>query len=79
MIERKDVIGTEWREYEEERTQPVSEALLRLARLRRRRLEVIAKHGQEMYDLMQASLSWLPFQLLGKLKPIVYILKRDTG
>ena len=36
QIERLDEIGTEFREYDEERAKPVSENLLRLARLRRK-------------------------------------------
>jgi hypothetical protein len=76
LIERKDVIGTEWREYEEPRTHPASRDLLRLARLRRRRQQIIDEYGQELYDLAQASLSWLPYLFLGKLQPTVYILKR---
>jgi SAM-dependent methyltransferase len=36
-IERKDVIGTEWREFLEERGGTVSRSLLRLSRLRRQR------------------------------------------
>jgi hypothetical protein len=34
-IERKDAIGTEFKEYTEEQTQPASRTLLRIARLRR--------------------------------------------
>ncbi len=73
-VERKDVIGTEWREYEEERTQPASQALLRLARLRRQREAVIRTHGQDIYDHVQANLHWLTYILLGKLQPTLYIL-----
>lgn len=76
LIDRKDVIGTEWREYEEERARPASRDLLRLARLRRRRREIIDEYGQDLYDLAQASLSWVPYQFLGKLQPTMYILKR---
>jgi hypothetical protein len=50
--------------------------LLRLARLRRRRDAIVEEYGQELYDLAQASLSWLPYQMLGKLQPTMYILKR---
>jgi hypothetical protein len=75
VIEQKDVSATEWREYEEERERPVSRDLLRLARLRRRRGEIIKQHGRELYELAQASLHWLPFQLLGKLQPTLYILR----
>jgi cyclopropane fatty-acyl-phospholipid synthase-like methyltransferase len=75
MVEVKDVIGTEWREYAEERTRPVSTALLRLARLRRQRDTVVANHGEEIYRHVEANLHWEAFQLLGKLRSIVYLLR----
>jgi SAM-dependent methyltransferase len=74
-IEDKDVIGTEWREYAEERTHPVSLALLRLARLRRQRESVVASHGEDIYRHVEANLHWEAFQLLGKLRSIVYLLQ----
>jgi SAM-dependent methyltransferase len=69
------VIGTEWREYAEERTRPVSRALLRLSRLRRQRERVIAEHGQDIYEHIEANLHWEVFQFLGKLESLVYILR----
>jgi SAM-dependent methyltransferase len=75
-IEDRDVIGTEWREYAEERTQPASTALLRLARLRRQRESVVASHGEDIYRHVEANLHWEVFQLLGKLRSIVYVLRR---
>lgn len=75
-IERKDVIGTEWREHEEERGESVSRDLLRLARLRRRREEIVEQYGQEVYDMAQASLQWTTYQFLGKLQPTMYVLTR---
>jgi ubiquinone/menaquinone biosynthesis C-methylase UbiE len=74
-IERLEEITTEFREYDEERTQPVSNSLLRLARLRRRREEVIQRFGNDKYDLSEASLHWLAYLLLGKLEPIAYVLR----
>ncbi|HMJ77707.1 MAG TPA: class I SAM-dependent methyltransferase [Iamia sp.] len=73
-IERTVEIGTEWREHAEEQTQPVSRALLRLARLRRQRDAVIADHGRDVYDHVEANLHWEAFQLLGKLEPVVFVL-----
>jgi ubiquinone/menaquinone biosynthesis C-methylase UbiE len=67
-------VGTEWREYAEEHTQPVSRALLRLARLRRQRDDIIARHGNDIFEHIEANLHWELFQFLGKLEPIVYIL-----
>jgi hypothetical protein len=69
------LVGTEWREYVEERTQPVSRALLRLARLRRQRDHIIAEHGQDIVEHVEANLHWELFQFLGKLQPIVYVLR----
>ena len=74
QIERKDPIGTEWREYMEEQTQPVSRALLRLSRLRRQRADIIAEHGKDIYQHIEANLHWEVFQFLGKLLPVVYVL-----
>ena len=74
-VDRVEEIGTEFREYEEERSQPVSESLLRLARLRRGRAEVISRFGNEKYELFEASLQWLAYLLLGKLEPVVFILR----
>jgi len=74
-VERLEEIGTEFREYDEERTRPVSDGLLRLARLRRRREEVIRRFGKEKYDLSEASLQWLAYLLLGKLEPVAYVLR----
>lgn len=76
VIEDKDVIGTEWREYAEERTHPASTALLRLARLRRTRDSVVAAHGSDVYRHVEANLHWELFQFLGKLQPTVYVLRR---
>lgn len=78
VIDRKDVIGTEWREHEEERAQLVSRDLLRLARLRRRRAEIVEEFGQELYDAAEASLQWMTYQFLGKLQPTMYLLKRGA-
>jgi hypothetical protein len=74
-IERLEEIATEFREYDEERTQPVSNSLLRLARLRRRREEVIRRFGKEKYELSEASLHWLAYLMLGKLEPVAYVLR----
>ena len=76
-IERKDAIGTEWREHVEERSGVVSRALIRLSRLRRQRDALVQRFGQDIYDHVEANLHWEIFQFLGKLLPTVYILRRD--
>jgi SAM-dependent methyltransferase len=75
-IERVDVIGTEWREHAEERTQPTSKALLRLSRLRRRRDDIVAWRGQDIYDHIEANLHYEVFVFLGKLEPVVHLLRK---
>ena len=74
-IEHVREVGTQWREYAEERTQPVSRALLRLSRLRRQRDEIVSRHGQDVFDHIEANLHWEVFQFLGKLLPVVYVLR----
>ena len=74
QIDHQEMIGTEWREHAEERTQPGSRALLRLARLRRQREDIIAHRGRDVYDHIEANLHWEVFQFLGKLRPVVYVL-----
>jgi SAM-dependent methyltransferase len=74
-VESVQIIGTEWLEHAEERTHPVSRALLRLARLRRQREEIITDHGQDIYEHIEANLHWEVFEFLGKLEPLVYVLR----
>jgi SAM-dependent methyltransferase len=74
-IEWKEAIGTEYKEYAEERTQPASRTLLRIARLRRLRSSLIESHGEDVYNHAEANLHWEVFQFLGKLRPTVYVLR----
>ena len=74
-VELRDAIGTEWREYAEERTQPASRDLLRLARLRRQRDRIVAEAGEEIYRHVESNLHWSVYQFLGKLLPVVYVLR----
>jgi ubiquinone/menaquinone biosynthesis C-methylase UbiE len=76
VVERKEIVGSEWREHEEERSQPVSHALLQLSRLRRQREKVIEQAGLEIYEHVEAHLHWLVFIFLGKLVPTIYVLHR---
>ena len=78
-VERKDLIGTEWREHAEERTRPASLALLRLSRLRRQRDALVARFGEDICDSVEANLHWETFQFLGKLLPTTYVLRRTAS
>ena len=73
-IKIKHVIGTEWREYLEERDQVVSLELLRLARLRRSRDRVVDRYGQDAFRTAEASLQWGVHQFLGRFVPVIYVL-----
>jgi len=74
----KDVVGTEWREYAEERTRPVSRDVLRLARLRRQRHRIVEHAGEEIYGHIESNLHWLVYQFLGKLLPTIYVLRKTV-
>jgi SAM-dependent methyltransferase len=77
-VVHKEAIGTEWREHAEERTRPVSRDLLRLARLRRQRDRIVRDAGEEIYRHVESNLHWVVYQFLGKLAPIVYVLRKAT-
>jgi SAM-dependent methyltransferase len=77
-IELTDVLGTEWREYSEERTKPVSRDLLRLARLRRQRDQIVEQAGEEIYRHIESTCSWGVYQFLGKLVPTIYVLRKPV-
>jgi SAM-dependent methyltransferase len=77
-VDLHDVIGTDWREYAEQRTQPVSRDLMRLARLRRQRDRIIELAGEEIYGHIESNLQWSVYQFLGKLLPTVYVLSKSS-
>jgi SAM-dependent methyltransferase len=77
VIEQKKVIGTEWREHLEERGGTVSRSLLRLSRFQRQRDALVEQFGQDICGSVEANLHWEVFQFLGKLLPVVYVLKRE--
>ena len=77
-IERKDVIGSCRREHAEENDGGVSQSLLRLSRLRRQREELVEQRRLDVIDHVEANLHWLPYLILGKLVPTVYILRPLT-
>jgi 2-polyprenyl-6-hydroxyphenyl methylase/3-demethylubiquinone-9 3-methyltransferase len=74
----RDEVGTEWREYAEERSQPASQALLRLARLRRQRERIVEQAGEDICAHIESNLHWLVYQFLGKLLPTIYVLRKSA-
>lgn len=74
-VEHVRSIGTEWREFAEERHHVVSTALLRLTRLRRRHDDLAVRHGADIVEHVEANLHWELFQFLGKLDPVVFVMR----
>jgi SAM-dependent methyltransferase len=69
-------VGTGWREFLEERDQVTSRDLLRLARLRRRRDEIVTEYGSEAFATAEASLQWSVQQFLGNLVPTIMVVRK---
>jgi SAM-dependent methyltransferase len=73
-------LGGEWRERMlEDRDWDVSDALLRLSRLRRSEPELVRAFGPAAVEAYRAGHLWGIYQLLGKLCPTVYVLERPRG
>ena len=74
----KETIGAEWREHmiEQGEWNP-AEDLLRLSRLRRT-TGIGERYGAERMAAYQAGLLWGIYQLLGKLRPTIYVWRRDA-
>ena len=77
IIER-DAIGSEWREsWEvEDGSRKTSESLLRAARLLRGSEVVSKRLGEKTYAFAIADQLWGVYQMIGKLCPTVYLLRR---
>jgi SAM-dependent methyltransferase len=75
-IVERDVIGSEWREHwEEDGTRTTSRQLLWIARMRRDHERLIAELGRDSYECELANCHWGVYQMLGKLCPMMYVLK----
>jgi len=70
-------VDGEWRERTiEDGEWDAGDALLRFSRLRRREPELVARHGRAAVDAYVAGGLWGVYQLLGKLRPTVYVWER---
>lgn len=77
VVVERDLVDSEWREYWEEGEQKVtSRGLLRLARMRRARDRFVEAIGPIAYEVEFANYLWGVFQMLGKLCPTVYALRK---
>ena len=72
-------LAGEWRErsIEDGAWDPGSD-LLRLSRLDRRRAELAERYGEARVAAYAADRTWGIYQLLGKLRPTVFVWRRDA-
>lgn len=76
-IESVEVVGSQWREaWEEDGSRRTSRQLLHAARLIRAEGELAAELGPALYKIELANALWGVYQMLGKLEPRIYVLRR---
>ena len=75
-ISRREKLGSELIEFYEERDGRASRELMRIARMRRRRDDLICEWGQTRYDTAHAVYHWIVYHLLGKLSSGFYLLEK---
>ena len=75
-----DVIGSEWREaWEEDGSRRTSGQLLHAARLLRAADDLRADLGETSYRIELANALWGVCQMIGKLEPRIYVLRKTSG
>jgi len=75
-VERRDDLGSEWREHGEESGEGrTARQLLRAARLMRDRERFVGLLGARFYEVELADCLWGVYQMIGKLSPAVYVLR----
>jgi len=75
-VSRKEDMSSELIEFYEERDGRASRELMRIARMRRMRDELIAEWGKARYDTAHALYHWVVYHLLGKLSSGFYLLEK---
>lgn len=76
-VESIDVIGSEWREaWEEDGTHRTSRQLLHAARLIRGKDRLQTRMGEIPYRVELANALWGVYQMIGKLEPRIYTLRK---
>ena len=72
-----DVVGSEWREaWEEDGSRRTSQRLLHAARLLRGREELMTELTETVYRVELANALWGIYQMIGKLEPRIYVLRK---
>jgi SAM-dependent methyltransferase len=75
-----DAIGSEWRERMlEDGDWDAAGSLLAIARLDRRRPELVERYGAAAVDVVRNGFLWGIYQLLGKLCPTVYVWSKTSS
>jgi SAM-dependent methyltransferase len=73
----RDTIGSEWRERSlEGGGSDIVESLLRISRMRRREETLVRDHGRDFYEAALAGDTWGAYQILGKLCPTIYLMRK---
>lgn len=75
--ELKDVIGSEWRErWIEDGDYGIAQDMLEIARMRRGERELVEQFGRDRYEAELAVRLWGVYQLIGKLLPTAYLVRK---
>jgi ubiquinone/menaquinone biosynthesis C-methylase UbiE len=69
-------LRSEWMEHRQEEDGSVGRELLQAGRLLRKRERFVKEFGQRAYDLMLGDRLWHIYQMIGKLSPRVYVLRK---
>lgn len=76
-IVAKDIVDSEWRERSLESGDPrLIDDLMAIARMRRSREALERHYGQARYEAMLGGHLWPVYQMLGKLQPVAYLLRK---
>lgn len=79
VVER-DEVGSEWLEWDEEHPgkngSVMAEEFLRIARMIRSKETLIAQFGRTLYEAELTGSLWYAYEVLGKLKPTVYVVSK---
>jgi SAM-dependent methyltransferase len=77
-VAERDVIGGEWREWwEDDGARRTSQSLLRASRLLRASDDLRREFGDAAYEFAFADQLWGIYQMIGKLQPTAYVLRRE--
>ena len=77
-IAHREEIGSELIEFYEERDGRASRELMRIARMRHIRDQLVEQWGAQQYETVLALYHWMIYLLLGKLSAAYYVLERRS-